>query len=432
MRILIVNLHSSHNAGDDVLTRVTVQQLAQAFPGARLTLAMNDPGSYQGAEQTIGSFMTWLKDERGRWRLRSPVLLLLSFLTVLGYRLMGERVLALTPAAYRPLLKAYFSADLVVSSAGNFLYSSGRFGLVLLLALYIMVYGWLAGKPLYTMPQTIGPLRHRWEEWLARWTLGKARLLFVRDAISQAELQRIGAWDERCRLVPDVAFALPPAPTAAGESLLAAHGLRPEDRPRLGVTLINWGAQNRLFAGQEGYETAVAHTIRHFLQRRGGQVFLFAQVRGPSPAEDDLIPAQRVKAQLADLGDQVVLVAAPSAPEELKAAYGLMDLFLGSRLHSNIFALCEGVPAVTIQYQYKTHGVMQMLGLEEWVIEIEQVNEADLSALLARLWGEQANARRHLQNAMPTIVAEASGVGQAIAADYRAGTGLPPVSVGAT
>lgn len=421
MQILIVNLHSSCNAGDDVLTRVTVRQLAQAFPDATLTLAMNDPASYQGSEQTIGSFMTWFKDERGRWRLRSPFLLLLSLLAALGYRLVGERVLALTPTAYRPLLYAYFSADLVVSSAGNFFYSSGRLGLALLLAFYILAYGWLAGKPLYTMPQTIGPLRYRWEAWLARWVLGKARLVFARDAISQAELERIGAWDERYRLVPDVAFALPPAPAAAGEALLAAHGLRPEARPRLGVTLINWGAQNRLFKGQAGYETAVAHTIRHFLQQHGGQVFLFAQVRGPSQAEDDFVPAQRVKAQLADLGEQVALVVAPSAPEELKAAYGLMDLFLGSRLHSNIFALCEGVPAVTIQYQYKTRGVMQMLGLEEWVIEIEQVNAPDLSALLGRLWREQANARRHLQNVMPPIVAAASDVGQTIAADYRVG-----------
>jgi colanic acid/amylovoran biosynthesis protein len=422
MQILIVNLHSSHNAGDDVLTRVTVRQLAQAFPDARLTLAMNDPGSYRGVEQTVGSFVTWLKDSHGRWRIWSPLLIVLSLLTALGYRLMGRRVLALVPAAYRPLLQAYFTADLVVSSAGNFLYSSGRVGLTLLLAIYVMIYGWLVGKPLYTMPQTIGPLRHRWEERAVRWALGKARLVFVRDAISQAELQRIGLWDGRCRLAPDVAFALPPAPATAGEALLAAHGLRPEVRPRLGVTLINWGAQNHLFTGQEGYETAVAQTIRHFLHQYGGQAFLFAQVRGPAPADDDLIPAQRVKAQLADLGEQVVLVTTPCAPEELKAAYGRMDIFLGSRLHSNIFALCEVVPTVTIQYQYKTRGVMQMLSLEEWVIEIERVNKADLWSLLERLWTERETIHQRLQVVLLSIVAEANSVGTTIAVHYWAAT----------
>ena len=47
MKILLVNLHSSRNAGDDVLTRVTVDLLLRYFPEAKLTLAMNDPDSFE-------------------------------------------------------------------------------------------------------------------------------------------------------------------------------------------------------------------------------------------------------------------------------------------------------------------------------------------------------------------------------------------------
>ncbi len=418
MHILIVNLHSSANAGDDVLTKVTVQQLKKSFPNAELTLAMNDPYSYRGAEQTVGSFMTWLRKDEGRWHFGGPVLILLSLLACIAHRLMKNKALAFVPDKYRSLLKAYFTADIVVSSAGNFLYSSGKIGLALLVAIYTMIYGWLLGKPLYTMPQTVGPLRYRWEELLVRWALGKARLVFVRDGISRAELQRIGAWREGCHLVPDVAFALAPAPTDAGKALLERYGVCWAAHPRLGVTLINWGAQNSSFTGQQMYETAVAEALRHFLTQFGGQVFLFAQVRGPSPAEDDLLPAQRVYTMLSDLQEQVVLVTAPTPADELKAAYGLMDLFLGSRLHSNIFALCEGVPAVTIQYQYKTRGVLQMLGLEDWVIEIEQVSAFALLTLLTRLWQEYGTVKQHLQQVMPSVIVEAAHVGSMIAAHY--------------
>src|SRR5690606_9134080 len=78
MKILVVNLHSSANAGDDVLTQETVRQLYAAFAGASVTLAMNDPDSYQGPAATVASFMAWVKRER-RWRWWAfPGLLLLS------------------------------------------------------------------------------------------------------------------------------------------------------------------------------------------------------------------------------------------------------------------------------------------------------------------------------------------------------------------
>jgi colanic acid/amylovoran biosynthesis protein len=415
MQILIVNLHSSRNAGDDVLTRVTVGQLAAAFPEAQIVLSMNDPESYGGAEKTVGSFMTWFRDERGKWRWVWPLLWVLTFLLACGYRLCGARVLHVVPGRYRVLMRAWFSADLVISSAGNFLYSSGRFGLVLILALYTMLYGRLLGKPVYMMPQTVGPLRYRHEELLVRWTLARMQRVVVRDALSRQELLRIGAWQEpQCLLVPDLAFAMQAAPSGVGRALLQQYGSGELPRPWLGVCLINWGAQNRSFTGQEGYEAGVADTIRHFVQTTGGSVFLLAQVRGPSVAEDDLVPARRVHQAVAPLHDRVVLVEQEPTPEQLKAIYGLMDIFMGSRLHATLFAVTEHVPTLVIQYQYKSRGVMQMLGLEQWVIEIERADSRNLIGLLMRLWSEREAVRQVLDTRLPPVVAAANGVAETV------------------
>ncbi|MDX1689027.1 MAG: polysaccharide pyruvyl transferase family protein, partial [Candidatus Promineifilaceae bacterium] len=218
-----------------------------------------------------------------------------------------------------------------------------------------------------------------------------------------------------CRLVPDLAFALRPAPRTRGRKLLRRSGVDPEERPLLGITLINWGAQARRFTGQEAYETAVAAAARAFVDDYGGRCVLFAQVRGPTAADDDVVPARRVHASLADLGDAVTLVEEETTTADLKAAYGCMDLFMGTRLHSNIFALTESVPAITIQYQPKTRGVMRMLGLEEWVIEIEEVSEEKLRALLGELWREREKLRATLPRRLDPIVAEAARVGTLIA-----------------
>ena len=419
MKILIINLHSSQNAGDHVLTKMTIQQLQTSFTLPLLTLAMNDPDSYTGGNVTLGSFTTWLKSPHGKWRMKGVFGLLFSIVIVLLYRLTKRQFLFLIPVGKRQLLKAYFDADLVISSAGNFLYSSGRFGIPFLLAIYALAYAIFSGKPLYTMPQTIGPLRKRWERWLIREIVSRMRLLFVRDAISQFKLEEMGAWYEHCHLAPDIAFTLESTPHKQGLQLLQKNGVTMSPQPLLGVTLINWGAQNHLFTGQEAYEIAVAETIRFFVNEYGGKAILFSQVTGPSISDDDRIPAQRIKHLLNDIGTHVIFIGGTPTPETLKSAYGQMDIFIGSRLHSNIFALSENTPAIMIQYQPKTRGVIQMLTLESWVIEIEQITAISLINLTQKLWNEQSNVRQHLREIMPSLIQQASSIANKIALDIK-------------
>jgi colanic acid/amylovoran biosynthesis protein len=194
-----------------------------------------------------------------------------------------------------------------------------------------------------------------------------------------------------------------------------------ERRPLLGVTLLNWEAQFGPFQRQAAYETAVVAAIRHFIHVREGHVALFAQVRGPTRAEDDRVPARRVYGQLADVAENVTFIESDPSPMELKAAYGLMDLFIGTRLHSNIFALSENVPAVLIQYQYKTRGIARMLGLEKWVLEIESVIGEQLCAALDQLWREREQIQAHIQERMQHVQTQIAQIGPMIVQDFRQG-----------
>lgn len=426
-RILLINLHSSWNAGDDALTREALRQLRGQFPYATFTLAMNDPDSYQGGETTVGSFVNWVKPIRdgasSPWRWAAfPGLVGQSLLALVGYRLTGRPWFFLASPGHRALLEAYYQANMVISSAGNFLYTSGKVGLPFLLVLFSIAYAWLAGKPLYALPQTLGPIQRRRERLLTKKVLSKMRMIFIRDPIS-AELWR--TWNvhgPRWMLLPDIAFAFQAEQGREDAvSLLKTHGHGIDlnhGRPLLGVTLVHWSAQSRWFSRQALYEDAVTAAIQGFLASYGGCAVLFAQVQGPTLADDDRIPARRVLARLGDLADQVVLVESRVPPHVLKAAYGQMDLFLGTRLHSNIFALTEGVPVVAIGYQYKTRGVLRMLGLERWVLDIEQVNAEMLMRLLHEAWAERKCTRAHIQEVLTEVQDQASQAGALIAADF--------------
>ena len=420
MDILLINVHSSCNAGDAALTLVALEQLRVQFSQSRFTLAMDDPSSHSGDGRAVHSFFGWVR--RGsRWRVGNLAWLVpASIVPILTYRLFGKALFVLTPLDLRATVQAYIQADMVVSKPGGFLYSSGR-GVTFAVSIYTMLAAWLAGKPLYMCPQSIGPLTRSWERVLLKWTLERVRIVMVREPVSLGELQALGLSDQRCHLLPDLAFGFPGAPAPSAKEWLQAQGIRSDgDKPLLGMTVIRWGAQNPRFTRQTEYEAACARAARFFIEQYDGQVVLFPQVWGPSVSQDDRVAARRVAGYLHDLNRSVFMIEDPISPDLLKAVYGLTDLFVGTRMHSNIFCLSEGVPVIAIGYQPKTRGIIQMVGLERWMIDIERVSGQALIGLLEALWDERDHVRDHLRRTIPLLVQQGRQAGAMIAADYAA------------
>ena len=162
----------------------------------------------------------------------------------------------------------------------------------------------------------------------------------------------------------------------------------------------------------------MAAAIRYFVENMHGKAFLLPQCWGPSPIEDDRVPARRVKKLLANLGDAVILVEHPLPPERLKSVFGQMDIFLGTRMHSNIFSLSQNVPIIAIQYNHKTGGIAQMAGIEKWVVDINRLNDKVLVQKMELLWAEREQVRQHLSVAIPEMSRQACQPGVLLASDY--------------
>ncbi len=426
MKILIGNVHSVNNAGDAVLVMSCIHQLENCFPGARITVAMNDTssaGDLTGVRCT-GSYTHYAKKKDGLgWRGFSLVgILVESFLAFMVHRLSGARLRFPVRRQCRILVDAYLEADIFVSCAGNFLYSSGRFGMAFILALFTMAAAALAGKPLYMMPQTIGPLDRSWERWILGRVLSRYQLLLVRDEESLTLLKEIGVRKTPIELAVDIAFSFQGASPERGALLLKEYKVDLEsDRPLLGISLIDWGAQKPSFEGQSKYEEAVTIAVSKFLTQYEAHAVLFSQVLGPTKADNDQIPAKRVylRLQSQGYGGQTTYIDKAVQPYELKAAYGWTDLFLGTRLHANVFALSEGVPVVAIQYQPKTSGVLRTLDLEEWVVDISLVTGPLLFEKIESAWAGRTELGAYIEKIMPTISEKAAAAGQMIADDYR-------------
>lgn len=424
VHILIINLHSSYNAGDAVLALSATRQLQEAFPGSIVTLSITEPFSHTGSDHKVGSFMYWIHpltaNRQMKWRLGEILRLGVgSMIAVISYRWRKKPKFLFLTNDQKAFLQAYFDADLVTSAPGNFLLTSGKFGFTFLTAVYSLAYALWARKPLYILPQSVGPINRKWERWLIPMIFNRARLIMVREEVSLQLLHQIKVTNPKVFLQPDLAFSYPAAPVEEAEQWLQSYNIQSGDgTPRLGMTAIDWGAHTGQTALQARYEAALAAVARYFVEHMRGKVILFPQVVDAVIEDDDRIPAQRVVESVPDLNERVRLVDQPSSPMVLKSAYGLMDIFIGTRMHSNIFALSSEVPTLAIAYRYKTQGIMHMLGLDEWVIDIQAINSDVLIERLIALWERRESVRVHIQQTLPSIIEGSRRAGQLIADDF--------------
>jgi len=87
-------------------------------------------------------------------------------------------------------------------------------------------------------------------------------------------------------------------------------------------------------------------------------------------------------------------------------------------MHSNIFALSQGVPLIAIAYFHKTWGIMQMLGLERWVIDIEAVTPEGLINKLVELWQEREQIKQLIKIKVRDLIAKTNLASLYVASDF--------------
>jgi colanic acid/amylovoran biosynthesis protein WcaK/AmsJ len=423
LEVLLINVHSMLNTGDAALTLETIRQLKDNFPGCHITLLMDDPDTRSVDAKVLESIFAWVrspyKTGRAAWNFWHLILLpAATLLPILTYRLFGKPFYLLTPGRLRAAIQSHLNANLVVSKPGGYLYTS-RSGLRLVVIIYTLALVWLSGKPLYMFPQSFGPLARRWEGRLLRWILDKARVVMAREPVSMELLQKFHIHRPRLCLLPDTAFAFVAAsPQVAGE-WLRENGLdQASERPLLGLTVLNWSAGDLNFNRQDNYEAACAAAIRHFVGQLGGRAILFPQVTGPNADSDDRIPARRIVARLRDIASSILQIEQQIPPDLIKALYGKLDILIGTRMHSNIFALSEGVPVIAIGYLHKTRGIASMLDLDRWVLDIQSITRESLVDKLVELWEERRAVSAQIAGILPSLVEQSKRAGLFCAEDY--------------
>ena len=396
MKVVISHCYSNDNSGDAALLAALIADVKQAFGNVDLVaLTMDDiqpSTSFEGVPLRA-SFMYYVFNTI-HFR---PAKLVVSALIVtwtLAWAIAARMRVRLPLSPHlKSLCQLYRDADLVVAVGGGYL--SGKTGLASTVTLTLMAHPiWLAAilrTPTVIYPQSIGPFGNRAQRSLVRHALDSVDLLLVREDISMRVVSEMHVHSEVVRSV-DGAFALPDVVTQPAPKCIERHG---KCRPLVGITVRAWLAGEQ----QTTFEKSVAE-VCDYLVREGYYVIFIPQVTSVHHNDDDREVAARVRAFMRLRGN-VEVISENLDYLAVRKLCASCDYLIGTRFHSVIFALSGQVPACAIEYEHKTSGIMRDLGLETWVMRIEDVTASELVAMMKRLIAAREEYELHLDTVLP-------------------------------
>jgi colanic acid/amylovoran biosynthesis protein len=416
-KILVFNVHSTLNGGDRALLECTITQIKDHFQNADITILANFPYEPFYQENHINVLPSvWICSGVTQ---RKPIWkqILAAGWGWLAAFLEGWFGLRLAQGDWRKLFDAYHQSDLIVGVAGNQYYSTGRYGWPFPITALAPALGHIFKKPVYIMPQSIGPLKRKWERVLLRSIYANNRLILLRDAVSMQLAKEINLPKEKIKFFPDIAFDYSPSTRQEALDILGKYGFKP-DTPSVGATIIADPGRSQPPGGIEAYYAAMAEVLKRLGENYGLPIYLFIQVSGPTSQEDDRLGISQVLERLGDKKKYIHFVNEILTPAQLKACYGCMELFLPTRMHSGIFAMTMNVPCIFIGYLTKTRGMMEAIGLQDWMLQVGSVDTEELWLKVANAWKERKERSAHLATIIPQIITECRKAGSLIAEDF--------------
>ncbi len=298
-----------------------------------------------------------------------------------------------------PAVRALRQADLVVFKGGHFYRSRSRHALWDFLAMLLVTYPlMLAGrlrKPWCVLSQTFGPFSTAMSRlWIGRVMKG-ACLIACREATSRNYLIECHLDPDLMKVIPDTAFGTHAADDRRTGEILSRHGL--EIGRYLAVNARPW-FHKQDDDGCQHYYRAMAALCDYAVSRHGLKVALVVQNDGMHHEHESDAPALREIHSRMQQSQAAVILEEDLSFDELAALYQHAALTLASRLHSCIFSLAGGTPAICAAYGHKGRGVMNLAGAGDFLLDMDRIDVEQGKNLIDRIVAQRPALSREISS----------------------------------
>lgn len=402
MKIIVSHVYSSDNKGDAALVSVLLNDIKRHYKNADVTLLTFEQISqptYEGAAQ-MNSFMYHALTRYNNKIVKlfyACYVVIATLIWARLYRAFGKDTYL--PSHLRRVARAYAEADLIIPVGGGYIRSGHSLAssINLFLLLHPLYFSTIIKKPTILYTQSVGPFYRRIERKAVASILRKMNLVILREEISKKLLTELGVIDNVVRSV-DSGFLLKSKRSFGLREKLGIN----KDTMLVGVTVRKWLDK----AQQHSYETAIARSIDYLIDKYGATIVFIPQVTATFHNDDDREASKDVYGLLKN-PEHAHVITNDIDHYDVKAMYDELDYIIGTRFHSVIFSLTSYVPAVAIEYEHKTSGIMLDLDLSEWVVKIEDSNPKMLEKKIDELIEKREEYVTHLKDVLPNYIEKA-------------------------
>lgn len=253
-------------------------------------------------------------------------------------------------------------ADYIISKGGSFICNEKRIRdkIALIRFLYIFLLSFKLKKKVIILNQSIGPV------------YGKSSIAYVNYILSKCH--KVVLRENMCiKRYPYLRF---PSDTIVSNDI--AFFLRPESSNfHFDLTKINIGFTIKYVekTKESAYRDMIKDSIEHIIEKyQNCHIYIYSQV----PIDKDIEAGWEIYKMIKDeYKNDISFITQDYSSRTLKYLYSQMTLFIGTRLHSTIFAMGEAVPSICISYHgTKAEGIFSNMKSSNYVIS--DYNSAEL------------------------------------------------------
>lgn len=260
--------------------------------------------------------------------------------------------------------RTLYESDFIVVCGGGFLGGKKMESLMHVFQMYINT---KFNKNVYVMGTSIEPISNKMIKKVTDKVLKKMTHVYAREIITYEYLKTVLP-KSNFTLIPDMAFML----EDVYEKNSLIEKLKNKSNKVYGITVRQWNFPNSKDPKEQmdKYINSIIDFMNQKIENNNIFVFVPQVIVGYA---NDTDVARKIKNGLKK-PEGFIIIDDDLSPVEIKTLISNFDYFIGTRMHSNIFAISMKIPTIAIAYEKKTNGIMHTAKLDDYVVEIDEIS----------------------------------------------------------